>query len=159
MTHRIEQLNQGHILHIALDPDGVWARSEFPDALITVDFGTDDNVIGISAARPAAGRALDAYRTWLLNGGDLIALLGRSAVDVDGFHAQEGFFFKRQRDGSVLITVTDPMQREVQRQVELQPAAWASVVAAVSAEGEDGPRWRAALDFHGNPVPEPSDAR
>jgi uncharacterized protein YuzE len=61
---RIEQFDGGEVLYIALDPDGVWARSEFPDELVTVDFNAQGGVIGVelvgSLARAGAGAMLDA---------------------------------------------------------------------------------------------------
>lgn len=64
-AHRIEQLNEGEVLYIAIDPDGVWARSEFPHPLITVDYDADDNVIGISPAGPRIPSVLHTYEEWL----------------------------------------------------------------------------------------------
>lgn len=64
-AHRIEHLNEGEVLYIAIDPDGVWARSEFPDPLITVDYDADDNVIGISPAGPRVSHTLHVYEEWL----------------------------------------------------------------------------------------------
>jgi hypothetical protein len=60
--HRID--HDGNLLYIALDPDGVWARSDFPDPLITVDYNSDDEVIGISAVDPVIGFLLDEYKRW-----------------------------------------------------------------------------------------------
>lgn len=68
-AHRIEHLNEGQILYIALDPDGVWARSEFPHPLVTVDYDAEDRVIGISPAGPRITSTLDAYKHWLSTGG------------------------------------------------------------------------------------------
>jgi hypothetical protein len=80
--HRIDELNDGQLLYIALDPDGVWARSEFPHPLITVDYDADDNVIGISPAGPHIDPTLEAYREWRKSGQDpsqLIAELGHTS--------------------------------------------------------------------------------
>ena len=63
-AHRIEHLNEGQVLYIALDPDGVWARSEFPHPLVTVDYDDEDRVIGISPAGPRIDATLDAYKAW-----------------------------------------------------------------------------------------------
>lgn len=65
---RIEHLNEGQVLYIALDPDGVWARSEFPHPLVTVDYDDEDRVIGISPAGPRIVGTLDIYTRWLEDG-------------------------------------------------------------------------------------------
>jgi uncharacterized protein YuzE len=44
---RIEQYDGDEVLYLAVDPDGVWAKSEFPHDLITVDFNSDGDIIGI----------------------------------------------------------------------------------------------------------------
>lgn len=78
--HRIDHLNDGQVIYIAIDPDGEWARSEFPQPLITVDYNADDEVIGISSAGPAVAGALKAYQAWLARGAqdahDLVNDLG-----------------------------------------------------------------------------------
>jgi uncharacterized protein YuzE len=67
MSIRIEQYDGGEVLYIALDPDGVWARSEFPDELVTVDYNAQGGVIGIevigSTARSAARALIEAVRS------------------------------------------------------------------------------------------------
>ena len=63
-AHRIEQLNEGAVLYIAIDPDGVWARSEFP-RLITVDYDADNAVIGMSPVGPRISFTLTVYEEWL----------------------------------------------------------------------------------------------
>jgi hypothetical protein len=67
-AHRIDQLNDGLVLYIAIDPDGIWARSEFPHPLITVDYDADGRIIGISPAGPQIDNTLDAYQRWLKDG-------------------------------------------------------------------------------------------
>jgi uncharacterized protein YuzE len=47
MSIRIEQYDGGEVLYIALDPDGVWAKSEFPDDLVTIDYNAQGGIIGI----------------------------------------------------------------------------------------------------------------
>lgn len=78
--HRIDHLNDGQVLYIAIDPDGEWARSEFPRPLITVDYNADDEVIGISPAGPAVAETLETYKSWLSRGAqdaqDLVNDLG-----------------------------------------------------------------------------------
>jgi len=64
---------------------------------------------------------------------------------VDGFHSRENWFFKRLPGGSVRIaSATEPA-----RAVVLGASTWASAVASVSAAGETGETYRAALAFHG----------
>jgi uncharacterized protein YuzE len=67
MSVRIEQYDGGEVLYIALDPDGVWAKSDFPDELVTIDYNAQGGVIGIevlgSAARSAAKALIDAVRS------------------------------------------------------------------------------------------------
>lgn len=63
-AHRIENSNDGQIVYIALDPDGVWARSEFPHPLVTVDYDADEEVIGISAAGSKIDGTLEAFQAW-----------------------------------------------------------------------------------------------
>ncbi len=66
MSIRIEQFDGGEVLYVALDPDGVWAKSDFPDELLTVDYNAQGGVIGIeligSLAREAADALVDTMR-------------------------------------------------------------------------------------------------
>lgn len=62
-----------------------------------------------------------------------------------GFHAREGYWFRRSDDGDVIITTPGG-------QVALDAGTWASVVCSVSATGETGERWRQACAFHGSPL-------
>ena len=64
------------------------------------------------------------------------------------FHAKNGQYFERQDDGSVRIFArgglglsSDPIVKDV----TLGPSEWASVVASMSLEGENGETYRAAL--------------
>jgi uncharacterized protein YuzE len=50
---RLEQYDDGEVLYIAI-PDGVWARSEFPDELMTIDYDADGRIIGIEVVGPLA---------------------------------------------------------------------------------------------------------
>jgi hypothetical protein len=74
-AHRIEHLNDGHVVYIALDPDGVWARSEFPHPLITIDYDADGRVIGVSPAGPRIKATLNVYNEWLESGAHDTAML------------------------------------------------------------------------------------
>jgi hypothetical protein len=57
---RLEQFDGGEVLYVALDPDGIWARSEFPDELVTVDFNGQGGVIGIELVGSLARAGGDA---------------------------------------------------------------------------------------------------
>jgi len=86
------------------------------------------------------------------------------------FHSKNGLFFWRQKDGGdVRIIKTsdgkDPfthpigdgqMENNVVCDVVLAENEWASVVAAVSADGENYERWMSARIFHGLPLAEQS---
>jgi uncharacterized protein YuzE len=65
MSIRIEQYDGGEVLYIALDPDGVWAKSEFPDDLITIDYNAQGGIIGVellgSLARASAGAVFETF--------------------------------------------------------------------------------------------------
>lgn len=60
MSIRIEQYDGGEVLYIAFDPDGKWARSEFPDELLTVDYNAQGGVIGVEAIGSLAQAGADA---------------------------------------------------------------------------------------------------
>lgn len=63
------------------------------------------------------------------------------------FHARDGQFFERQDDGSVRILSRETGHggAAILKDVTLGPSEWASVVASMSLEGEDGETWRLAL--------------
>ncbi len=68
----------------------------------------------------------------------------------EGFHWQDGWYFRRLTDGTVEVTKTvDPRSDDPEIQIEIPSAEWASIVCSVSAEGETWERWNAAQDFHG----------
>lgn len=67
------------------------------------------------------------------------------AVHHDGFHAQDGWYFERQPDGSVKISAA--VHRCIETTV-IGPDTWASIVASVSAAGETSTRWQQAREFH-----------
>jgi hypothetical protein len=59
MTYRLEQYKdretgQPEMVYIAVDPDGVWARSEFPSELVTFDYNAQGRLIGIEVIGSAA---------------------------------------------------------------------------------------------------------
>jgi hypothetical protein len=69
------------------------------------------------------------------------------------FHWTDGWYFKRQPDGSVRImrpSMSSVSAMEyLQIDIVIPPNEWASIICSVSAEGENGDRWNAAQDFHG----------
>lgn len=60
------------------------------------------------------------------------------------FHAKDGLYFRRTDHGGVEIRLGD-------RIVELDYSVWSSVVASVSAEGENAVSYRTARWFHMGP--------
>jgi hypothetical protein len=70
-----------------------------------------------------------------------------SAVS-EGFHAKDGWFFRREDDGSVHISAPDSMGPGAHQVVTLDADTWASVVASVSARGETADRFAKARRFH-----------
>ena len=64
----------------------------------------------------------------------------------DGFHAHDGWYFEREDDGSVRICAAVDRSTEM---VVLTAAEWASVVTAVSAQGQTSETYQAALKLHG----------
>lgn len=69
----------------------------------------------------------------------------------DGFHWRRGMYFRRQQDGTVEViqTVNEGKTDEIEWSREIPPSEWASIVAAVSYQGETGDTYRTALGFHG----------
>ncbi|MFI7126011.1 hypothetical protein ACIBQ1_09975 [Nonomuraea sp. NPDC050153] len=65
-----------------------------------------------------------------------------------GFHAKNGWYFRREDDGSVHIAAPDSMGPGASQVVTLDANTWASVVASVSATGETGDTFSQALVFH-----------
>lgn len=74
------------------------------------------------------------------------------------FHVKDGLYFQRTAKGGVRIIKTDPTacfdplgypDAPAELDVTLDDGSWASVVAHVSALGETGETYRAALAFHG----------
>ena len=76
------------------------------------------------------------------------------------FHSNNGLYFERQEDGSVVVEhwlhgaanagrADQATVNVLDRRWKMTAAEWASVVASVSAQGETGETHRQALDFHG----------
>jgi YD repeat-containing protein len=63
---RIECTDAGTGLYIAVDPDGVWAKTTRPDELITVDWDAQGRVIGIEVIGSPARAAVTALAQSLI---------------------------------------------------------------------------------------------
>ena len=73
-------------------------------------------------------------------------------VDATGFHAKDGFFFKRLDDGDVEV-------RWPAGTITFDKDTWASIVASVSAEGETAASFECASALHeGRPEKGADDA-
>jgi YD repeat-containing protein len=57
---RVEITDAGTGLYLAVDPDGVWAKTTRPDELITVDWDAQGRVIGIEVIGAPARDAVTA---------------------------------------------------------------------------------------------------
>jgi hypothetical protein len=64
------------------------------------------------------------------------------SITHDGFHARDGWYFERQEDGSVKLSAAVGRSTET---LTLPANEWASVVAAVCAEGETSETYQRAL--------------
>lgn len=64
-----------------------------------------------------------------------------------GFHWKNGWFFKRLDDGSVRVSRFDGTY--LLAQATIPATEWASIVCAVSKDGETDQRWNLVQDFHG----------
>ena len=68
---RIEQYDDGEVLYLAIDPDGAWARSEFPDDLMTIDYDEEGKIIGIEVIGVLARTAREGLVQALTTAGTL----------------------------------------------------------------------------------------
>lgn len=67
--------------------------------------------------------------------------------DVTGFHTHSNLFFRRLKDGSVVVEKwTQEQPFTIQSSITLTPETWASVVASMSLEGENGKTFNEALE-------------
>lgn len=66
------------------------------------------------------------------------------------FHAHDGWYFRRDDDGRVLIEVHESAHEDAPpvTGLSLDADSWASVVAAVTASGGTGETFRAARTLH-----------
>lgn len=46
-------------MYITMDPGGRWDRSEFPHRLVTLDYDSENNLIGIAVAGPATDKFVE----------------------------------------------------------------------------------------------------
>lgn len=76
-------------------------------------------------------------------------------MSVEGFHHwRDGVYFRREESGAVLIRIFHPYQVDHQRgrherEICIPPDEWCSIVAAVSASGEDSATYQVARRLHG----------
>lgn len=69
-------------------------------------------------------------------------------------HSRNGFYFKRQDDGSVRVRIAIGNPEGGQwddttlREITVPPNEWASVIASVCARGADSASYQDAQDFH-----------
>ena len=68
------------------------------------------------------------------------------------FHYRDGFYFERTADASVRITQGGDFATDGTEILTIDRDSWASIVASVSAGGEQDGRFYDALRFHGEPV-------
>jgi hypothetical protein len=63
------------------------------------------------------------------------------------FHSRDGFYFERQDNGAVSIVIRESGHSGalILRQVTLPSNEWASVVASMTAEGENRRSWKRAV--------------
>ena len=65
-----------------------------------------------------------------------------------GFHARDGWYFRREDDGSVHIAAPDSLGPGASQVVTLDAETWTSVVASVSRNGDNVNTYIAAHRFH-----------
>jgi hypothetical protein len=71
------------------------------------------------------------------------------SVTHTGFHAHTGWYFERQKDGSVKISAAVDRCTET---IILTAAEWPSVVAAVCADGKTSEAYQTAVRLHDQPA-------
>ena len=67
-------------------------------------------------------------------------------------HTHNGWYWKREQDGSVTFTCRDKNGRALAHH-NVTADEWASVVASVSLRGEDSATFDEARAFHAKPQP------
>jgi hypothetical protein len=68
----------------------------------------------------------------------------------EGFHAHDGWYFRREPGGHVVVEVAESDHHDAPLRVAaiFDPNSWASIVASVSHHGETEGTWRAVRLFH-----------
>lgn len=69
--------------------------------------------------------------------------------DLSGFHVQNGLFFKREENGLITVAACESAQADARVifKTAFPPSVFASVVADMSARGENGNTYAEALQF------------
>lgn len=70
-------------------------------------------------------------------------------TDPDGFHAKDGWYFRREPTGGVRILSPAAYGPGSGQTVVLDESTWASAVASVSVHGESAESFAAARQLHG----------
>lgn len=70
-------------------------------------------------------------------------------TNVTGFHSKDGLFFKRVNNGDVRVQFwSKGAPFTLLGSITIDAHTWASAVASVAYQGEDGKSYREALEFH-----------
>lgn len=78
MAHRISHHNDGQLVYVAIDADGVIDHADFAHPFIAVDYDADDNLIGFSASGPAIDAALAIHKDHWRDPTALVAQLNKA---------------------------------------------------------------------------------
>jgi hypothetical protein len=65
---RTETLDGGDVFVVTINPEGEWARSEFPHPLVTLDYDRSGELIQIVAVGPEAKRLSDSLAQAVVGG-------------------------------------------------------------------------------------------
>lgn len=66
-----------------------------------------------------------------------------------GFHWRNGWYFKRQPDGSVMVRqFHDEAGSQIAIELVIPASEWASIMASVSARGDTAEAFYGAVEFH-----------
>lgn len=68
--------------------------------------------------------------------------------DNPGFHAKDGWYFKRVKGGYVQVMKRNALSGLMETLDQFSPELWASIVSSVCSLGETGDTYHHALIFH-----------